>query len=61
MASAAGAAIPVTAFSVRPDPEQIDYWTSLGVSRCIFGLPAASADEILPRVARYAEAMHAVA
>jgi len=53
--------IPVTAWGVRPDPAQIDYWTGLGVGRCIFGLPPAGADEILPRLERYAQAMHAVA
>ena len=60
-ASAHRPPIPVTAWGVRPDPAQIDHWTGLGVSRCNFGLPPAGADEILPRLARYAEAMHAVA
>jgi probable F420-dependent oxidoreductase len=62
LASEAGRGpIPVTAWGVRADPEQIDRWTSLGVSRCIFGLPPAGADEVLPRLKRYAEAMQALA
>ena len=53
--------IPVTAGGVRPDPAQIDHWTGLGVNRCIFGLPPAGRDEVLPRLVRYAEAMRAIA
>jgi probable F420-dependent oxidoreductase len=53
--------IPVSIWSVRPDPRAIEEFAKLGVSRCIFGLPAAGADEVLPRLKRYADAMKAVA
>jgi probable F420-dependent oxidoreductase len=53
--------IPITVWGVRPDPQSIDHFASLGVSRCVLGLPAAAADEVLPRLKRHAEAMHTVA
>jgi probable F420-dependent oxidoreductase len=53
--------IPVSIWGVRPDPRAIDDFTRLGVTRCIFGLPAAGADEVLPRLKRYADAMQAIA
>jgi probable F420-dependent oxidoreductase len=53
--------IPLTAWGVRPEPQLIDHWLEVGASRCIFGLPAAGAEEVLPRLQRYAEAMKAVA
>lgn len=56
LASEAGRArIPVSAWGVRPSLDQIEHWATLGVRRCIFGLPAAGADEVLPRLKRYAE------
>jgi probable F420-dependent oxidoreductase len=58
MAEAAGRApIPVTAWGVRPDPAVIDHWIDQGADRCIFGLPAAAADQVLPRLERCVEAM----
>jgi probable F420-dependent oxidoreductase len=62
LAQAAGRPpIPITVWGVRPDPQAIDHFASLGVSRCVFGLPAADADEVLPRLKHHAEAMRAVA
>ena len=42
--------IPISIFGVRPDRRAIDQWATLGVSRCIFGLPAAGPGEVLPRL-----------
>jgi probable F420-dependent oxidoreductase len=62
LAQAAGRApIPITVWGVRPDLQAIDHFARLGVSRCVFGLPAAAADEVLPRLKHHAQAMHAVA
>jgi probable F420-dependent oxidoreductase len=62
MAEAAGRPpIPVSIWGVRPDPRAIDDLVKLGVSRCIFALPSAGGDEVLPRLKRCAEAMKAVA
>ena len=46
--------IPVGLFGVRPDPEAIDRFRQMGVSRCIFGLPSAPAETVLPLLDRYA-------
>jgi probable F420-dependent oxidoreductase len=53
--------IPISIFGVRPDPRTIDHWANLGVSRTIFGLPAAGAEDVLPRLKQCAEAMQAIA
>jgi probable F420-dependent oxidoreductase len=47
--------IPVSIFGVRPDPAVIEHYREIGVSRCIFPLPSAPADDVLPRLQRYAE------
>ena len=47
--------IPLTVWGARPDPAFIAHVASQGAARCIFGLPAAGADEILPRLKRYAD------
>ncbi|MBA2450227.1 MAG: LLM class F420-dependent oxidoreductase [Chloroflexi bacterium] len=47
--------IPVSIFGASPDPKQIEAYEAAGAIRCVFGLPAAGADEVLPRLARYAE------
>jgi probable F420-dependent oxidoreductase len=52
--------IPVSIFGVRPDPPAIAHWAELGVSRCIFGLPAASSEEVLAHLRRCVEARDAV-
>jgi len=62
MAEQAGRSpIPISIWGVRPDPRAIEEFAKLGVGRCIFGLPAAGADEVLPRLKRYADAMKAIA
>lgn len=62
MARAAGKPEPpLTAWGVRPEPDLIDHWVSAGATRVLFGLPSAGADEILPRLKRYSEAMKATA
>jgi probable F420-dependent oxidoreductase len=47
--------IPVTVFGPAPTPEVIENYEAAGVSRIILSLPAAPADEVLPRLAKYAE------
>jgi probable F420-dependent oxidoreductase len=54
-------AIPVSIFSTRPEPQAIERWAELGVSRCIFNLPAASAEEVLPRLKQCADAARVAA
>jgi probable F420-dependent oxidoreductase len=53
--------IPVTMFGVRPSPEVIDHYAQIGVSRCLFGLPSAPADEVLPLLNECAAASKAYA
>lgn len=40
--------IPVSVFFAPPDPAKIEEYASMGVARCIFGLPSAGADEVMP-------------
>ena len=47
--------IPVSIFGARPDPAAIEGYAADGVTRCVFGLPSAGADEVLPLLARCAE------
>ena len=47
--------IPVSVFNVAPRPEAIEELEAMGVDRGIFTLPPAGADDILPRLRRYAE------
>jgi probable F420-dependent oxidoreductase len=51
------APIPVSIWGVRADPQAIDHFAQLGATRCIFGLPSAGADEVLPRLRRLADVM----
>ncbi len=46
--------IPVTIFGTRPDAAEIEQYQAAGVDRCIFGLPPAPRDEVLPRLAQVA-------
>jgi len=46
--------IPISAFGVRPDPAEIEKLEAAGVTRCMFGLPAAGADRVMPLLDRYA-------
>ncbi len=53
--------IPVTLYGMRPDPALIETAVKMGVDRCLFPLPPASADQNLPRLDGYAEVMKKVA
>ena len=46
--------IPVSIFGARADPAAILELEEAGVDRCVFGLPPAPADRVLPIVERYA-------
>lgn len=53
--------VPVTIWSARTDPAWLEKMASLGATRCVFGLPAAGADHVLPRLQHYAEVMKVAA
>jgi probable F420-dependent oxidoreductase len=55
-AEAGRAPVPVSIFGVRPDPGVIGHYQELGVTRCVFGLPSADAETVLPLLDRCAEA-----
>lgn len=40
--------VPVTMSAAQPEPKAIDAYESAGVDRCVFGLPPAGRDEVLP-------------
>ena len=47
--------LPVTIFGVPRNAEAIERYEAAGVARCVFWLPAAGPDEVLPRLGRCAE------
>jgi probable F420-dependent oxidoreductase len=47
--------IPVTVFGAASRPEVIQHYVELGVERCVFWLPPAPADKVLPFLDSYAE------
>jgi hypothetical protein len=47
--------IPVSIFGASPRPEAVQHYAELGVERCIFWLPSASREEVLPLLDDYAE------
>lgn len=49
--------IPVTLYGMRPDPALIEMAEKMGVHRCLFPLPPASADQNLPRLDKLAGVM----
>jgi len=49
--------IPVSVFGVRADAETIERLGAAGVTRCLFGLPPAGEDKILPLLDRFAGVM----
>lgn len=56
LAAAAGRGpIPVTIGYVRPEWGLIGRLEAVGVTRCLFRLPSAGAETVLPAIARYAE------
>jgi probable F420-dependent oxidoreductase len=62
MASAAGRGpIPVTVYGTMARDEVVGHYRDIGVDRCIFWLPSASADEVMPALDRYTSLMESVA
>ena len=57
-ADAGRSPIPVSVFGVRPDPGVIEHYQQAGVTRCVFWLPPAGPEQVLPALSRCAEAMH---
>ena len=58
MAQEAGrdpASISTTVFGARPEPESLEQFAAAGAERALFWLPAEGADELLPRLDRYAK------
>ncbi len=51
--------IPVATFGTPPNLEAVEEMASLGVHRCVFGLPAAPADVVLPLLDRQATIIEA--
>tara|TARA_Y100000588_G_scaffold382626_1_gene470463 strand:- start:2266 stop:3108 length:843 start_codon:yes stop_codon:yes gene_type:complete len=47
--------IPFTAFGTQPNEEAIEQMAGLGATRCIFMLPAAPSEEVLPLLDRQAK------
>jgi probable F420-dependent oxidoreductase len=54
-AEAGRGTIPVSIFNAPNDPKEIERLGKVGVTRCVFGLPSAGADEVLPLIDRLAE------
>ena len=53
--------IPVSAFGAAARPDVIQGYAELGVERCVFWLPPAPADKVLPLLDSYAEVMKSFA
>jgi probable F420-dependent oxidoreductase len=50
----------ISIFAAPPQPELLARARDAGVTRCVFGLPPAQAEEVLPLLDRYAELMRKV-
>jgi probable F420-dependent oxidoreductase len=62
MASEAGRGpIPVTVYGTMARDEVVGHYHEIGVDRCIFWLPSAPADEVMPALDRYVSLMETVA
>ena len=62
MAAEAGRGpIPVTVYCTMARDEVIGHYHEIGVDRCIFWLPSAPAEEVLPALDRYTSLMESVA
>ena len=62
MAAAAGRGpIPVTVYGTMARDEVVGHYHEIGVDRCIFWLPSAPADEVMPALDRYVSLMESVA
>jgi probable F420-dependent oxidoreductase len=46
--------IPVWVFGCPPHPEAVEQYIKAGVAECLFALPSAGADELLPRLDQWA-------
>jgi probable F420-dependent oxidoreductase len=56
LAAAAGRGpLPVTVYGVPPEPAELERYREGGVARCIFHVPSATRDEVLPLLDRLAE------
>lgn len=56
LCQAAGRApLPVTAYGAPSDPRAVETYREAGVARCVFRLPAAPAETVLPALERAAE------
>ena len=53
--------IPVTVYGTMARDEVVGHYDEIGVDRCIFWLPSAPADEVLPALDRYVSLMESVA
>ena len=53
--------IPVSLFGVPPDPKLIETYQAAGADRCVFRLPPAGANEVLPVLAGCAEVVRSFA
>ena len=49
------AAARIVPFGSHPSPEKLDHFENIGVTECVFRLPSATADEVLPELDRQAE------
>ncbi len=47
--------IPVSIFGPRPEAQTLDDYLAMGVERCVFAVPPAPADEVLPLLDRFAD------
>jgi alkanesulfonate monooxygenase SsuD/methylene tetrahydromethanopterin reductase-like flavin-dependent oxidoreductase (luciferase family) len=47
--------IPVTIFGASSEPADLDRYAEMGVDRCLFSVPSAGADEVLPLLDQHAE------
>lgn len=54
-ADAGRGAIPMTMFDAQPDAKAVERYAESGVTRCVFGLPARSAEHVLPELDRLAK------
>jgi probable F420-dependent oxidoreductase len=53
--------IPVSVFGASPRPDVVQHYAELGVERCIFWLPSASREEVLPLLDDYTELARSIA
>ena len=47
--------VPVTVYGGRADPRALEEYQSAGVTRCVFRLPSAGADVVLPLIEQAAD------